>query len=703
MIHLSGRRCRAGEPDLPGEVHGLLAFEGGQGRDDVRALAGPADLAVIATPARTVPDILRTAVRKGVRAAIVLSAGFREAGPAGIELERQLLDAIAGSHLRLLGPNCLGAMLPHLRLNATFSHPIARPGNIAFLSQSGALCSAILDRSLHLHLGLSALVSVGGMADVGWGDLLDHFLHDPNTRAVACYMESVGNAQSFLAAASRITPHKPVYLIKVGRSPAAAQAAASHTGALCGSDAVFDAALRRVGVLRVDSVAELFALIDLTSRQPAPRGPNLTIVTNAGGPGALATDALVTAGASPTQLSRETIERLNPLLPPHWSHANPVDILGDADVTRYRATMESVLKDPATDGLLVLLTPQAMTDATAIADEVTRLSPQPHVPILTCWMGGVAVANGIRHLVAHDVPAIEHPDLAAQAFALRWKAAQAMSNQPPTHAKPVAPHAVPPEARQLLQHVIDSGRSLLSELESKQLLESLGIPTVPTRFAASPDQAVEHAQLLGFPVAVKLHSHTVTHKSDVDGVQLHLTDAQAVRDAFHRIRLRLVGTPHFLGVTVQPMAAPDGVELILGSSTDPQFGPTILFGAGGRLVEVLHDHALDLPPLDPSQAQHLIRTPRIHAALGRFRGRTPVDPDALANIVVRFSEAIVALPRIASFEINPLVSNGPNLLALDARVLLHPPSIPDHQLPRPALLNALRDQHGPDPNHPSRM
>ncbi len=653
---------------------------------DILHLPGPVDLAVIATPAHTVPGILRDCAQRGVRTAIVLSAGFRECGPAGVALEQQLLAEARPGSIRVLGPNCLGAMSPHHRLNATFARSLARPGNVAFLSQSGALCTAILDWSLQHDVGLSALVSVGAMTDIGWGDLLDHFAHDPHTHAIACYMESVGNARHFLQAARRVAPIKPVFVLKVGRTAAAARAAASHTGSLTGTDAVLDAAFDRAGVLRIESLAELFALVELASRQPPPRGPRLAIVTNAGGPGALATDALVAAGARLAEPSPETLAALNPFLPIHWSHANPVDVLGDADATRYRHAMERMVQDPGTDALLVLLTPQAMTDATAVADAVGALQRPAHLPVFASWMGGAAVAGGIRHLINAGIPAIDHPDLAARAFALLWKHAEQLRSHPPSVPviPPPASHAS--TAASLIESVLRAGRRLLTEIESKSLLAAFDIPTVETHAATSADQAVACAGRIGYPVAVKLLSTTVSHKTDVGGVHLDLDHPDAVRKAWHSIQQSQGNSPGFLGVAVQPMIPRDGYELILGSSIDPQFGPVLLFGSGGQLVEILHDTTLELPPLDPAAAQRFMQRTRIHSALLGVRGRHAVDLDALAQILVRFSQLVVAIPRIAEIEINPLLVSGSRLVALDARVLLHPTDVPDALLPRAALL-----------------
>jgi len=656
----------------------------------IGAVPGPVDLAVIVTPAPTVPGLLRECVAAGVPAAIIISAGFRETGPAGAALEQECLEIARRGRLRLLGPNCLGLMVPHARLNATFAAALAAPGNVAFLSQSGALCTAVLDWSIHEKVGFSAFVSVGSMLDVGWGDLITHFGDDPHTRSIVCYMESVGDARSFLSAAREVALNKPVIVLKVGRTEAASKAAASHTGALTGSDAVLDAAFRRAGVLRVNAISELFNLAELLAKQPRPRGPRLAIVTNAGGPGALATDALVAGGGQLASLSEATVTELNAFLPPHWSHGNPIDVLGDADAPRYARAIGLAAHEPQADGVLVILTPQAMTDAQGTAEAMGALKPPPGKPVLASWMGGPGVGAGRAALNAAGIPTLDYPDTAARAFALMWRYSdnlRALYETPALRADPAA-EANRAEAAEVIAAVRRAGRTLLTEAESKRLLAAYGIPTVETRVATSLDEAVQHAVALGFPVAVKLHSETLTHKTDVGGVQLDLRDADAVRGAWDRIRATVTekaGGEHFLGVTVQPMIPRDGHELILGSSIDPQFGPVILFGAGGQLVEVFQDRALGLPPLNGTLARRLMEQTKVFKALQGVRGQRPVDVGALEQLLVRFSELVAEQRWIAELDVNPLLALPGLLLALDARVVLHPADTREAELPRLAI------------------
>lgn len=676
---------------------------------NVAALPKPVDLAVIATPASTVSGLLRECAAAGVPAAVIISAGFRECGAAGVELELQCLAEARRAKMRLLGPNCLGLMVPHTRFNATFAAGLAQPGSVAFLSQSGALCSAVLDWSFRENVGFSAFVSVGSMLDVGWGDLIMHFGEDPRTKSIVCYMESVGDARSFLSAAREVALTKPIIALKVGRTEAAARAATSHTGALTGSDAVLDAAFRRAGVLRVRTVSELFSMAELLAKQPRPHGPRLAIVTNAGGPGALATDTLVSGGGQLTELSPATSESLDALLPPHWSHGNPVDILGDADSARYAKAVEFVAKDPQADGVLVILTPQAMTEAKPTAEAICSLAKHITKPLLTCWMGGAGVDAAKGVLNAAGIPTFDYPDTAARAFALMWRYAdnlRALYETPTLVPEPVAA-----DVRRLTSHAPDkselphvgcykgqanalftttrkAGRTLLTEVESKQLLAAYGIPTVETHVAFTEDDAVKHTERLGYPVVVKLFSETLAHKSDLGGVHLDVRNATAVRDAWKQIHVSVcekAGSEHFLGVTIQPMVKRDGYELILGSSIDPQFGPVILFGAGGQLVEVLHDTALGLPPLNATLARRLMEQTKIFSALQGVRGHKPVDLAALEQLLVRFSQLVAEQHWIAEIDVNPLLVSSNQMLALDARVVLHPPDTREDNLPRLAI------------------
>jgi len=647
------------------------------------------DLAVIATPAVTVPGIIAECAAAGVTAAIVISAGFKESGAGGTELEQQILEAARGTPLRVIGPNCLGVMAPHINLNATFSKDMARTGNVAFLTQSGALGTAIIDWSLKEKVGFSAFVSIGSMLDIGWGDLIRFLGNDPQTHSIMIYMESVGDAPAFLAAVREVAPVKPIVVIKVGRTDAAAKAAASHTGALTGSDEVLDAAFKRAGVLRVDTIEEFFSMAKVLAKQPLPRGPRLSIVTNAGGPGVLATDMLVERGGQLASLAPETLTELNKVLPPHWSHSNPIDILGDADAARYAAAVAIAARDPGADGVLVILTPQAMTDPIATADLMRTYAHMEGKPLLTSWMGGTRAKTGRVILTEAGIPMFDYPDEAARAFSNMWHYTESRLPRDPTLSageKP-APFAPEPDEAKVFDLIAAVRRrkgTLLTEYESKQVLSLYGIPTVETRLATTVAEAIAAAESINFPVVIKLHSDTITHKTDVGGVKLNIRDASEVKAAWMAIETAVKakhGPGHFQGVTVQPMVMLKGCELILGSSLDPQFGPVLLFGAGGVLVEVFKDRALGLPPLDPYLARRLMEQTKIFKVLKGVRGRASVDMAALDQILVRFSRLVAEQRWIKEIDINPLLASPERILALDARIVLHGPEVKADDIP----------------------
>lgn len=657
----------------------------------IAAIPGPVELVIVVTPAATVPGLVAECVRAAVKSIVVISAGFKEKGAEGVALEQEIQAQLRKSETRLIGPNCLGVMNPWLGLNATFAHDIARPGSVAFLSQSGALLTAILDWSLSEHVGFSAIVSTGSMLDVGWGDLLSYFGDDDNTQSILLYMESIGDARAFISAAREVSFSKPIIVIKAGRSEAASKAAASHTGAMTGSDEVYDAAFRRCGVLRVDRISELFQLADVLGKQPRPRGPKLTILTNAGGPGVLATDTLMAIGGELPALSESATQQLNTFLPLHWSHANPIDILGDADPDRYARATEIALQDPNSDGLLVVLAPQGMTDPAKVAEGLKVHAKGHGKPILASWMGGQGVEPGVRILTAAGIPAFDYPDSAVRAFKSMWNYTynlRGLYETPFSADDPTVLNDRKEKARRLIESAANSGRTLLTELESKEILKLYGISAVPTLHAKNEDEAATKAKEIGFPVVLKLHSETITHKTDVGGVQLNLENEKQVREAYNSIESSVAAKSSraaFQGVTVQPMVRAQGYELILGSSIDAQFGPVILFGSGGQLVEVYRDRALALPPLNTTLAARLMEQTKILKALRGVRGRKPVDLPALETLLVRFSELIVEQPRLREVDINPVLASAEQLLALDARMVLFPADVQDAQLPRPAI------------------
>lgn len=663
---------------------------------NISAVPAAVDLAVVVTPAAAVPDVIAQCADAGVRGAIVISAGFKELGPPGVELERRTLEQARRGSMRIIGPNCLGVMNPVGGLNATFAHGMAKPGNVAFISQSGALCTAILDWSYRELVGFSAFVSTGSMLDVGWGDLIDYLGNDARTKSILIYMESIGDARAFLSAAREVALNKPIIVIKPGRSEAAAKAAASHTGSLTGSDEVLEAAFRRCGVLRVQNIADLFYMAEVLAKQPRPAGPRLAILTNAGGPGVLATDALIGAGGELAKIAPETMEQLNALLPPAWSRNNPIDILGDAGPDRYAKSLEITAADPNADGLLIVLTPQDMTDPTKTAEALRPYAKLDGKPVLASWMGGPNVEAGVEILNRVGIPTFSYPDTAARAFYYMWLYTYNLRGlyETPTLAPATdADERAGATADRVVGRIIDGarkeGRTLLDEYESKKILEQYGIPTTKTIVAAGIDQAMVAAGEIGYPVVLKLYSKTITHKTDVGGVKLNIKNADQLCAAFSEIQESVrtrAGAEHFQGVTVQPMVSlSDAYELIVGSSIDPQFGPVLLFGTGGQLVEVFKDRALGLPPLTATLARRMMEQTKIHPALKGVRGRQPVDLGALERLMVRFSRLIVEQRWIRELDINPLLVSSERIIALDARVVLHDPDTAEDRLPRTAI------------------
>ena len=664
-------------------VLGIKAYK------SVREIPAEIDLAVIAINSKLIPGLVKECGEVGCKAAVVISAGFKEAGPEGIELERQLVENARAANMRIIGPNCLGIMVPPSGINATFAAGMARTGSVGFLSQSGALCTAVLDWSLAENVGFSAFMSLGSMADVGWGDLIYYLGNDPKTRAILIYMESVGDARSFLSAAREVAYTKPIIVIKAGRTAAGSQAAASHTGSMTGSDDVLDIAFRRSGVLRVTNIADLFYMAEVLAKQPRPKGPRLTILTNAGGPGVLAADSLLLGGGELAEISEQTIAELDQFLPATWSRHNPIDIIGDAGPDRYAKTLEVVSKDENTDGMLVILTPQAMTDATQTAQLLKPLAKLGDRPVVASWMGGVDVDAGVRILNQAGIPTFPYPDTAARMFNYMWRYASNLRSlyETPSYAQDDA-EADTAAAVAILDRVRAEGRTILTEFESKDVLAAYGVPTLPSRIASTEDQAVEAANSMGYPVVLKLHSLTITHKTDVGGVQLNIRTPEGVRSAYQAIRDSVAakaGLEHFNGVNVQPFAKLDGYEVILGSSIDPQFGPVLLFGMGGQLVEVFKDRSLALPPLNSTLARRMMERTKIYKALQGVRGRAPVDLAALEQLLVRFSRLVVEQPWIKEIDVNPLLASSERLLALDARIVLHDPATRPEDLPKPAI------------------
>lgn len=649
------------------------AFDGRRCWPDVASLPETPDLAVICTPAPTVPALIRQLGERGTRAAVVVSAGFGESAGAGEVLQQQLLDAARPFGLRIVGPNCIGMLSPGIGLNASFSHAPAPPGNLAFITQSGALLAAVLDWARPRGIGFSHLVSLGDMADVDFADLLDQLAGDTSTHAVLLYIEGIRNSRRFMSAARAAARIKPVIVVKSGRHEAAARAAATHTGALAGADAVYDAAFKRAGMLRVPELAALFDAAGILSLQSPPEGERLAILTNGGGMGVLATDALVDAGGELPPISAETRAALDAVLPPTWSHANPVDIIGDADGARYRAALGVLLRCSEADAVLALYCPTGVSDPDEIAAAVADMAAGSPRPLLTNWVGGEAVAAARRTLSLRGVPTFDTPEEAVRAF--MYLATYRRNQRLLMETPPSLPAEFKPDvsaARKIVAGALAAGREWLNEVESKNLLEHYRIPTVTTRFAADPDEAARIAAGFAGPYALKIVSPLITHKSDVGGVALNLPDPDSVRKAAATMRATLAERrpdAPLSGFAVQAMVRrSSAVELIAGIVTDRQFGPVVLFGQGGTAVEVVADKALALPPLNLRLAVELMRETRVYKLLQGYRGNPAADTAAVALTLVKLAQLAADLTEVAELDINPLLANAEGVLALDARV-----------------------------------
>ncbi|TXT26401.1 MAG: hypothetical protein FD134_561 [Gallionellaceae bacterium] len=633
------------------------------------------EFAVIATPPQTVPGIIEDCGKHGVKAAVIITAGFGETGEEGKALERQALENARRYGIRLVGPNCLGVMRPGIGLDATFNKGGAKTGNLAFVSQSGALCTSILDWAQNNDVGFSSVVSMGSSADVDFGEILDYLVFDQQTHSILMYIEGIRNARSFMSAIRAAARVKPVILVKVGRHAAGSKAAMSHTASLVGSDDAFDAAVRRAGVVRVQTITQLFASAKALSCGFRSTGDRLAIITNGGGPGVMATDRASDLGLTIASLSASTIERLNAVLPPNWSHGNPVDIIGDAQADRYHHAVKACLEDPNVDGVLTILTPQAMTKPLEAAQTVIALADQSSKPLLACWMGEAQVAEARKAFRHAKKPNFRTPEPAVEVFSYlsAYHRNQKLLMQVPG---PLSHHLEPDVegARMVIEGALQDRRKVLSEMESKALLSAFHIPVAQTMIAHSPNEALLIAQQLGFPVAMKVNSRDITHKSDAGGVMLNLGNAQAVRAAYQEIVENVKRNrpgASMDGISIEPMVVkPNGRELMVGVINDPVFGPVITFGAGGVTVEVMGDRAVALPPLNTFLVKDLIGGTRVAKMLGAFRHMPPADMDALESVLLRVSEMVCELPMLMEMDINPLILDERGALAADARVVV---------------------------------
>ncbi|PID35728.1 MAG: GNAT family N-acetyltransferase [Rhodobacterales bacterium] len=645
------------------------------------AIGEEVDLAVIATPARTVPGIIRDCGAAGIKNAIILSAGFGEGGGAGKELEGELISAARRAGVRFMGPNCVGLVRPWHNMNATFLRSGTPKGNLALISQSGALNAAISDWAGPHHLGFSALVSLGNSFNIDFGDMMEFLSTDPKTDAILLYVEGVRQAPEFMSALRAAARLKPVIVLKSGRHATSAAAASTHTGALIGSDDVFAAALERAGAVRAQTFGQLFAAAEILSSSKRTRGNRLAIVTNGGGAGVLAADRAGDMGIELAQLSPETIEKLNGKLPKYWSHGNPVDILGDAGADGYREAVKAVMADKNVDGVLALLIPQAVTDATEAAQAVLDALPKRRSkPVLASWMGQTSVQEGRDLLSQNGVADFLTPERAVEAFS--YLAKHERNRKLALETPGPLPRETRPDfsgAKMIIDAVLADGRDMLSDMESKALLHAFHIPINVTLEANSAAAALVAAETVGFPVAMKINSPDISHKSDVGGVVLNIRNAGEVSRAFRRMTesaREAEPKARITGVTIESMAKlQDARELVVGASRDNIFGPTILFGAGGTMVEVLRDSAVALPPMNSVLADRLINRTKVSKMLDAFRDKAAVDRDAVIDVLMRISDMVCELPEVIELDINPLFAGPSGVIAVDARVrVARPPA-----------------------------
>ena len=674
-----------------GEILGIPAFP------SITAAPAGIDLAIVAVPIKGVPEIMRECGRAKVPGVIIISAGGKEVGEEGEKIEAEIHAAAQAGGIRYLGPNCMGILCPHSHLNASFAAHSVRPGSVALLSQSGAICSAILDMADDQNIGFSHFVSIGSMADLDFAEMIDYLGNDDQVRSILIYMESLTHHRQFMSAARSVSRVKPIIVVKSGRSEAAARAATSHTGALAGKDEAYNAAFRRAGIIRVDTIAQLFNCAEALAKMNRPLGGNLAIITNAGGPGVMAVDAFSKWEIEPAVLSPETVGRLDQVLPPYWSRSNPVDILGDAPPERYLGAVQGVLAAPEVSGVLVLLSPQAMTDPTAVAQTLAPEIKKQAKPLFAVWMGATDVAPGIRVLQEAGIPTFETPEEAVDTFMEMYSYTRNLELLQETPPRLPADLKVNTKlVRTFIDECFKRQTLLLTEVEAKAILSAYGIPVNPTVTASSAAAAAAAAKKLGFPVVAKIHSPEISHKSDVGGVRAFLKSEEEVAAAFEdMVKQARAAMPEarIFGVTIQTQVEKSPLELILGAKRDPQFGPLLLFGLGGVLTEVLHESSVDLPPLNLLLARRLMERTRFYKVLQGYRNIPPADLDLLEEVLVRLSQLVEDFPEIVELDINPLLISDGRPVSVDARILLEPSTVP---APRHLIIAPYPNQYESD-------
>ena len=653
------------------EINGIKTYQ------NIQQIPESVDLAIIATPAKTVPTVIEECGQAKVKGAIIVSAGFKETGPEGKALEEKILQIKNEYGIRIIGPNCIGIIRPRNKLNATFTNNMPKPGKIAFISQSGALGSAILDWAVHENIGFSNFVSIGSMIDVDFGDLIDYFGTDPQTKSILMYTEAITQARKFMSAARHFARTKPIIIVKSGKYTESAKAAASHTGSLSGEDTIYNAAFKRAGIVRVEEIEDLFNAAEVLGTQPLPQGPNLAIITNAGGPGVMATDALIAKGGKLAKLNQKTMNTLNNTLPPFWSKGNPIDVLGDAGAEQYKTALEACLNDENIDGILVVFTQQAVSKAIEVAKtivEVIKSKTYQNKTIITSFMGYGAVQEANSILNANNIPTYSTPENAIKTYMYMYQYARNVELIYETpEERPV--DASPPKRpiMAILRSAAKEERELLTEDEAKRLLDYYNFPVVKTKVATTPDEAVAFAHQIGYPVVLKILSPQITHKTDAGGVMLDLSSDTDVKQAFdiimHRAK-KYDPKAEILGVTVQPMISRKGYEIILGGKTDPLFGPVILFGMGGVGVELFKDYSIGLPPLNTTLIRRMMEETKVYQLLKGYRNVQPANLKLLEETMVLFSQLLVDFPQIKEIDVNPLLINEKEACILDARITI---------------------------------
>jgi acetyltransferase len=648
------------------QVHGYSVYK------SVAKLNSDIDLAIIATPIQTVPGIVADCVDRQMAGAVVISAGGKEIGAKGKQIEQAVLKTAYHGGLRIVGPNCLGIIRPGKNLNASFASEMPNIGNLAFVSQSGAICTSVLDLAFRENFGFSHFVSTGSMLDVDFGDMIDYLGDDYATNSILLYIESLTNFRKFMSAARSVSRVKPIIVLKSGRSPAGAKAAASHTGAMAGEDDVYDAAFKRAGIVRVDTIGELFDCAELTAKQPRPTGPRLAIITNGGGPGVMATDILARSGQEPVPLKPETLQKMDAILPAFWSRSNPIDILGDATADRFHDVLSVCMQAKEIDAVLVIMAPQALADPNAVAQAFAAIVKGHRYPVFACWMGGKSMAEAVEVLNAAGIPTYETPERAVKAFLYMYTYSRNLE----------ALREIPPRIttrldfdRQRVTKLISRSpdKSFMPESDSKEILSAYGLPVIKTETATTAAKAVDLASSMAFPLAMKLHSPDITHKTDAGGIVLDLRSTEEVRLAFNKI-MQAAKTynpdARINGVTLQPFVTKPDYEILLGAKRDSNFGPVILFGIGGIFTEILKDRALALPPMNRLLAHRLMKETKAYKLLEGYRNRPPADLAQLEEMIIRLSQLLIDQPDIAELDMNPVLIKDGQAVAVDARILV---------------------------------